>query len=59
VVGNYVYPDCLFVGEKLIEVLGALAASMKAVLKPCPPGREVSGCPVRNTLPTHEWDKAQ
>lgn len=33
----------LSVGENLIEVLGALAAGMKAVLKPCPPGREVSG----------------
>jgi FMN phosphatase YigB (HAD superfamily) len=34
---------CLFVGENLSEVLGALAAGMKAVLKPCPPGRELSG----------------
>jgi FMN phosphatase YigB (HAD superfamily) len=34
---------CLYVGENLIEVLGALAAGMKAILKPCPPGREVSG----------------
>jgi FMN phosphatase YigB (HAD superfamily) len=32
---------CLFVGENLPEVLGALAAGMKAVLKPCPPGREL------------------
>jgi FMN phosphatase YigB (HAD superfamily) len=34
---------CLLAGENLIEVLRALAAGMKAVLKPCPPGREVSG----------------
>jgi FMN phosphatase YigB (HAD superfamily) len=33
---------CLFVGENLIEVIGALAAGMKAVLKPCPPGRDLS-----------------
>jgi FMN phosphatase YigB (HAD superfamily) len=32
---------CLFVGENLIEVLGAIAAGMKAVLKPCPPGRDL------------------
>ncbi len=32
---------CLFVGENLVEVLGALTAGMKAVLKPCPPGRDV------------------
>jgi len=32
---------CLFVGENLIEVLGAIAAGMKAVLKPSPPGREL------------------
>jgi FMN phosphatase YigB (HAD superfamily) len=33
---------CLFVGENLVEVIGAVAAGMKAVLKPCPPGRDVS-----------------
>ena len=33
--------DCLFVGENLIEVIGALAAGMTALLKPCPPGREL------------------
>jgi FMN phosphatase YigB (HAD superfamily) len=33
---------CLYVGENLSEVLGALVAGMKAVLKPSPPGREVS-----------------
>jgi FMN phosphatase YigB (HAD superfamily) len=32
---------CLYVGENLIEVIGALAAGMKAVLKPCPPGRDL------------------
>ena len=32
---------CLFVGENLIEVIGALTAGMRAVLKPCPPGREL------------------
>jgi FMN phosphatase YigB (HAD superfamily) len=31
---------CLFVGENLPEVLGAIAAGMKAILKPSPPGRE-------------------
>ena len=31
---------CLFLGENLIEVLGAQAAGMRAVVKPCPPGRE-------------------
>jgi FMN phosphatase YigB (HAD superfamily) len=31
---------CLFVGENLVEVLGALVAGMKATLKPCPPGRD-------------------
>ena len=34
---------CLFVGENLIEVIGAMAAGMKAILKPCPPGRELPG----------------
>lgn len=32
---------CLFIGENLIEVIGAIAAGMKAILKPCPPGREL------------------
>ena len=32
---------CLFVGENLIEVIGALTAGMQAQLKPCPPGREL------------------
>jgi FMN phosphatase YigB (HAD superfamily) len=34
---------CLYIGENLVEVIGALAAGMKAVLKPCPPGRELPG----------------
>jgi FMN phosphatase YigB (HAD superfamily) len=34
---------CRCVGENLIEVLGASAAGMEAVLKPCPPGRDVAG----------------
>ena len=33
---------CLFVGENLIEVIGAMTAGMKALLKPSPPGREMS-----------------
>lgn len=32
--------ECLFVGENFAEVLGAQTAGMRAVLKPCPPGRE-------------------
>jgi FMN phosphatase YigB (HAD superfamily) len=32
---------CLYVGENLIEVIGALAAGMQALLKPCPPGLEM------------------
>ena len=32
---------CLFVGENLIEVIGATVAGMKALLKPSPPGREL------------------
>jgi len=33
---------CLFVGENLTEVIGAMTAGMKALLKPSPPGREMS-----------------
>ena len=33
---------CLYVGENLIEVIGAITAGMPAVLKPCPPGRDLS-----------------
>jgi HAD superfamily hydrolase (TIGR01509 family) len=32
---------CLYVGENLIEVIGARAAGMQAILKPCPPGRDL------------------
>jgi FMN phosphatase YigB (HAD superfamily) len=32
---------CLFVGENLTEVIGAMTAGMKATLKPCPPGRDL------------------
>ena len=32
--------DCLFVGENLVECMGAEAAGMRSILKPCPPGRE-------------------
>lgn len=32
--------ECIFVGENLIEVIGAQTAGMRAVLKPFPPGRE-------------------
>ncbi len=37
---------CMFVGENLIEVLGARAAGMHAELKPCPPGREFLPAPL-------------
>ena len=33
---------CLFVGENLTEVMGALTAGMQAILKPCPPGRDLA-----------------
>jgi len=32
---------CLYAGENLIEVIGAIAAGMKAVLKPCPLRRDL------------------
>jgi HAD superfamily hydrolase (TIGR01549 family) len=38
--------DCLFLGENLIEILGARAAGMQAQLKPCPPGREFLPAPL-------------
>jgi len=38
--------QCLFVGENLIEVLGARAAGFQAELKPCPPGREFQPAPL-------------
>ena len=33
---------CLFVGENLIEVAGAITAGMQGLLKPCPPGRDLA-----------------
>jgi FMN phosphatase YigB (HAD superfamily) len=33
--------NCLYIGENLIEVVGAMASGMQAILKPCPPGREL------------------
>ena len=33
--------QCLFVGESFIEVIGAVTAGMKVLLKPNPPGGEV------------------
>jgi hemerythrin-like domain-containing protein/histidinol phosphatase-like enzyme len=41
--------ECLFVGENLIEVLGARAAGMQAQLKPSPPGREFMAAPINGT----------
>jgi HAD superfamily hydrolase (TIGR01509 family) len=41
--------QCLFLGENLIEVLGARAAGMQAELKPCPPGREFQPAPLGGT----------
>ena len=43
---------CLFVGENLIEVVGAQKAGMKAMLKPFPPGREFLLKPVERGAPT-------
>ena len=34
--------QCLFIGENLTEVMGALTAGMQAVLKPFPPGRDLA-----------------
>jgi len=34
---------CLYVGENFVEIIGALQAGMKALLKPNPPGRELPG----------------
>jgi hypothetical protein len=45
-------PDqCLFVGENLIEVIGAQAAGMRAMLKPFPPGREFLHKPITPAPP--------
>jgi FMN phosphatase YigB (HAD superfamily) len=32
---------CLFIGENLVEVAGAITAGMQGLLKPCPPGRDL------------------
>jgi hemerythrin-like domain-containing protein/FMN phosphatase YigB (HAD superfamily) len=40
--------QCLFVGENLIEVIGAETAGMQAVLKPFPPGREFLQKPLKS-----------
>ncbi|HEX8000785.1 MAG TPA: hemerythrin domain-containing protein [Pyrinomonadaceae bacterium] len=37
---------CMYVSENLIEVMGAEAAGMKTMLKPCPPGREFLPAPL-------------
>ncbi len=45
-------PDrCLFVGENLIEVIGAQKAGMRTVLKPFPPGREFLHKPITRQIP--------
>lgn len=38
--------ECLFVGENLIEVIGARSAGFQAERKPCPPGREFQPAPL-------------
>jgi hemerythrin-like domain-containing protein len=42
---------CMYVGENLIEVIGAKAAGMRAELKPCPPGREFMPAPITGFAP--------
>jgi hemerythrin-like domain-containing protein/beta-phosphoglucomutase-like phosphatase (HAD superfamily) len=37
---------CMYISENLIEVIGAQAAGMQTVLKPCPPGREFLVAPL-------------
>ena len=32
---------CLYIGENLVEVAGAITAGMQGLLKPCPPGRDM------------------
>jgi hemerythrin-like domain-containing protein len=43
---------CLFVGENLVEVIGAQKAGMHALLKPFPPGREFLFKPFKAQTPT-------
>lgn len=40
--------QCLFLGENLLEVVGAWLAGMNSILKPCPPGREFDRKPIRS-----------
>lgn len=42
---------CLFVGENLLEVIGAQAAGLRTVLKPYPPGREFLHKPIKALAP--------
>lgn len=42
---------CLFVGENLLEVIGAQAAGLRTVLKPYPPGREFLHKPIKALPP--------
>jgi len=50
--------ECIFVGENLIEVIGAEAAGMKGVLKPSPPGREFKLKPIE-ARPESESDSGR
>jgi HAD superfamily hydrolase (TIGR01509 family) len=45
---------CLFVGENLVEVIGAQTAGMRATLKPFPPGREFLLKPIKPQTPTEK-----
>ena len=38
--------QCMYVSENVVEVIGAQAAGMKTLLKPCPPGREFLNTPI-------------
>lgn len=50
--------QCLFVGENFLEVIGAQVAGMKALLKPCPPGREFMAKPLA-ARPSTETDSGR
>lgn len=50
--------QCLFVGENFLEVIGAQVAGLKAVLKPCPPGREFMAKPLA-AKPSTETDSGR
>ena len=50
---------CMFVGENLLEVIGAKAAGMRSELKPCPPGREFLPAPLTGFEPSeHDSGRA-